>query len=93
MNITNILQRHVEQDLKNQIEVRITFELLRHWGVDNLGPILYKENITKLEELLGDDKRFYLENAYAWLVVKYKNDCIPLLSNRHYKSGGSFDKE
>jgi hypothetical protein len=89
----NILRRKVENDLKHQIECRISFELLRNYGIVGLGPILYEKQITKLEELLGDDKRFYLENEYACLVVKYKDDCISILSNRFNKSNNKFDKE
>jgi hypothetical protein len=71
----NVLRRKVENDLKHQIEVRISFEFLRQWGLVGLGPILFIEQIEKLEELLGNDKRFYLENESGYLVTKYK-DCI-----------------
>lgn len=74
--MNNILRHKVEKDLKHMNEVRISFELLRQWNIVGLGPVLYKEQITKLEELLGNDKRFYLENEIACLVAKYKDDFI-----------------
>lgn len=81
----NILRRKVENDLKHKIEVRISFEMLRRYGIVGLGPILYPEQIIRLEELLGNDKRFYLENEIACLVAKYKDDSITILSDRYNK--------
>lgn len=93
MSTTNLIKHKVEQDLKNQIEVRISFELLREWGISKLGPILFPYNIVQLEELLGNDKHFYLENGLSVLVVRYKDDCISILSDRSDKSNNKLNKE
>jgi hypothetical protein len=75
LSSTNILRKKVEEDLKKAVSVNISFELIHHWGI-NLEPALPVHNIQQLEELLGDDKRFSLDNSMAILVVKYKDDRV-----------------
>lgn len=74
--ISILLRKRVEKDLMHNLEARVSFELVRRYGVSKLGPILYKEDTNRLEELLGKDKHFRLDNDYAMLVVKYKDDSI-----------------